>query len=358
MRAHPYKTAPTKAFWSRAVARDWDPTDLVSTKKPLIGRADAVVSAGSCFAANIAPYLTKAGLKYLKTEDMRHPIFDRHLHENFGYDSYSAAYGNVYTARQLLQLLRRSMGTFTPSENRWPSNSNVIDPFRPGLRFLAQSDREFDVITRAHLMRTREAFAKADVFIFTLGLTEAWVSRVDGAVFPACPGTIAGEFDGDRHAFKNFTVEETVADLNEFIVELRRANPTVRIILTVSPVPLAATATGDHVLSATIYSKSVLRVAAQQAVQQHENVIYFPAYEIVTGPQTSGGYFADDRRSVSKAGVELVMRALLSHCERDPDASAKTVVPPVAKANLSALAQRISDYECEENALDRFAASN
>ena len=43
-------------------------------------------------------------------------------------------------------------------------------------------------------------------------------------------------------------------------------NPKARLVLTVSPVPLAATASGSHVLPATIYSKSVLRAAAQESV--------------------------------------------------------------------------------------------
>ena len=38
-----------------------------------------------------------------------------------------------------------------------------------------------------------------------------------------------------------------------------RRTPKLRILLTVSPVPLTATAGDDHVLLATTYSKSVLR---------------------------------------------------------------------------------------------------
>ena len=61
--------------------------------------------------------------------------------------------------------------------------------------------------------------------VFTLGLTEAWVSADDGAVFPAAPGTVAGEFDPARHRFVNFTVDEVVADLDGMIEALRAINP-------------------------------------------------------------------------------------------------------------------------------------
>ena len=43
---------------------------------------------------------------------------------------------------------------------------------------------------------------------------------------------------------------------------LRDYNENMRFILTVSPVPLVATAGSEHVLAATLYSKSVLRAVA------------------------------------------------------------------------------------------------
>ena len=145
---------------------------------------------------------------------------------------------------------------------RWPTATGVVDPFRPGLRYHARSEREFDLLTAAHLRAVRAVFEQATVFIFTLGLTEAWCSTADGAVYPACPGTVAGEFDPQRHRLINFRVDEVIADLGAVIELARTINPTLRWVLTVSPVPLVATATGRHVLTASTYSKAVLRVAA------------------------------------------------------------------------------------------------
>jgi hypothetical protein len=54
------------------------------------------------------PSLEQAGFTYLRTEAM-HPAFADLPEERFGYSRYSAAYGNVYTARQLLQLLKRAL---------------------------------------------------------------------------------------------------------------------------------------------------------------------------------------------------------------------------------------------------------
>jgi hypothetical protein len=303
-------SAPGRAFWSRSVARDFSP-DVVADPPPFrLGRQDSFMSAGSCFATNVRRSIVAAGLRYTVTE-RPHPIVGAAGPDGF-YDAYSARYGNIYTARQMAQLVDRALGAFTPAEDRWIDGGTWIDPFRPGLRHRARSDREFDLLTGQHLACVRRAFQVSSVFIFTLGLTEAWVSRADGAVFPACPGTVSGEFDPDKHQFQNFGVDEVIGDLHRLVTQVRAINPSLKIILTVSPVPLVATATGRHVLVATTYSKSVLRVAADIAARSLPGVAYFPAYELVTGPQAAANAFQPDRRNVSEGAVESVMSAFFT----------------------------------------------
>jgi hypothetical protein len=343
----PYSTMPPRAFWSRAVSRGYQPRALPDTPLPLITPADRVMSAGSCFAANLVPYLQSGGLTYLYTEQ-RHPVFANLPADNYSYDKFSAAYGNVYTVRQMLQLIQRAQGMFMPHEDRWHIDGQVIDPYRPGLRYPARSDREFNILTRRHLRAVKKALRECTVLIFTLGLTEAWVSRADGAVFPACPGTIAGAFDPARHAFHNFTIDEVRDDLDAMIAAFRDINRRARIILTVSPVPLVATATDRHVVAATTYSKAVLRVAAEHAAGRG-NVVYFPAYEIVTSSAAGDALFEPDRRNVSKKAVDTVMDAFLSRCETASAVAPAPVAPP---GDAAALSRAIAGFECEEAAQD------
>ena len=351
---HPYKALADRAFWSRAVSSNYDAGDVATLPYPLLKAGQKVMSAGSCFAATLVPHLEKSGFRYVRTNS-RHPDFARLAPENFSYDAFSAAYGNIYTARHLLQLTQRCLGKFSPQEDRWHIDGKVVDQFRPGLRYAARSDREFDVLTELYLRSVTEAFKQCDVFIFTLGLTEAWHSKIDGAVFPACPGTIAGTFDPDKHDLVNFGVQDVVADLNEFVAAVRQINPGLRIILTVSPVPMIATATGNHVLAATSYTKSVLRVAAEDAARVNEEVFYFPFYEIVTGPQAPKTYFAADRRTVSPEAVKLVMSLFFARCETRGVEAAGVDDRRSARSTGEALTQlstAISEVECEEAGQD------
>jgi hypothetical protein len=124
----------------------------------------------------------------------------------------------------------------------------------------------------AHLAAVRRMFETLDVFVFTLGLTEAWRSRVDGSVYPLAPGVAGGSFDPARHEFVNFPVDEVRADMAEFVHELRKVNRRCRIVLTVSPVPLIATYEPRYVLVSTAYSKAVLRVAAEETAREFRDV--------------------------------------------------------------------------------------
>jgi hypothetical protein len=348
---HPYKSLPDTSFWSRAVAHGkFDPVSMVQADRLLLQAGEKVVSAGSCFAANVVPYLEKAGLEYVRMEQA-HPNFAPPPNPQFGYHSFSAAYGHIYTSRQLQQLLLRALGRFKPAVDRWRVGEDIVDPFRPGLDYHARSDREFDLLTKQHLARTLDAFRVADVFIFTLGLTECWASKPDGAVYPACPGTIAGSFDPSEHTFLNLSSSDVRADLDAIFALLQEINPKLRVILTVSPVPLVATATSAHVVSATIYSKSALVTAAVEASRAFGHVSYFPSYEIITGPQAPQSFFEADRRNVSAEGIETVMSVLLAHS--GGAAQRPAAASPALSSAAQQLSQEIVRVECEEMAVER-----
>jgi hypothetical protein len=351
--SHPYARLPDTSFWGRAVAgvapEALDPVICVPFR---ISASDKVATAGSCFAQHIARHLQNVGFNYFVSE-AAHPILPAAVAESFGYGMFTARYGNIYTARQLLQLLQRAHGNFVPRDNHWQDDDGRWrDPFRPRIEPEGfASLRELELDRKQHFAAVRRALAELDVFVFTLGLTEAWVSREDGAVYPLCPGTAGGTFDEQRHAFHNFSVSETVADLLASIDFLRNINPAARVILTVSPVPLVATADQRHVLTATTYSKSVLRVAAEEVCLQREQVAYFPSYEIITGGYSRGRYFAQDLRSVTEEGVSHVMRTFLKHFA-GVDARAGAVARSAAPVDAhTASMEHLVQVHCDEEVL-------
>ena len=356
----PYKSLPGHSFWRRAIESVPPPLVNPAVCAPFsLSPSDAVMTAGSCFAQYIGAMLQATNFNYLVTEPA-HPIFQPGQVKAYNYGVFSARYGNVYTARQLRQLLERAYGRFTPRENIWAeADGSFLDPFRPQIQpggFLSR--REFELDRQQHFAAVRRAFESLDVLVFTLGLTEAWVASEDGAVFTICPGTSGGVFDPAKHEFHNFTVSEVVADMCAFIDALRTVNPRAKLILTVSPVPLVATARADtHVLTATTYSKSVLRVAAEMLAQSRPNVAYFPAYEIIMSRAFDAGtYFAADKRNVVRPGVAHVMRVFAEvftgiTASAPPPAPAPVPKPAGDGAYMRKM-EELMQVHCDEVALD------
>ena len=127
---HPYQGMSADKFWSRSVSSNFDPAALYQRSTPLIMEGEKVMSAGSCFAAELVPYLERGGLTYLRTEYV-HSFYQNIPADSLSYGRFSAAYGNVYTARQLLQLFLRSQGKFQPQEDRWPEQGTSSIPSVP-----------------------------------------------------------------------------------------------------------------------------------------------------------------------------------------------------------------------------------
>ncbi len=313
--SHPYSKLPEYAFWNRSVAGvppfAVDPVVAVPFR---ISPADEVATAGSCFAQNISRALGEKGFRYFVTETAP-PGMSRPAAAAANYGTFSARYGNIYTTRQLVQLFDRAYGTYNPSVSVWlTKGGGYVDPFRPRIQpdgFASEADLIAE--RTRHFACVRRLFESLNVFVFTLGLTEGWEHRGEQAALPLAPGVAGGEWDAGQYEFRNYNVEDVQRDLTGFIARLRSVNPSSRIILTVSPVPLVATYEARHVLASTCLSKSVLRVAAEVCASSHSNVCYFPAYEIITGPHSGGRYFEDDLRSVTQAGVNHVMRVFFSH---------------------------------------------
>jgi hypothetical protein len=155
----------------------------------------------------------------------------------------------------------------------------------------------------------------AGAFVFTLGLAEVWQDRETGAVF--WRGVPKDVYRADRHVFRLTRVDENEANILEIVELVRSVNADAPIVLTLSPVPLRATFRDVSCLTADCVSKSVLRVALDQAMSRSpENVWYWPSFEIVrwAGAHAPWRAFGEDERNprdVSRRLVSSIIDAFL-----------------------------------------------
>lgn len=352
--SHPYSNLPEAAFWRTAVSEK-SPLQFTGLykKKFEIDPAGFIATAGSCFAQHISRHLVRNGFGF-KDFEPAPPFLPEAKHATFGYGVFSARYANIYTARQLLQTFQRAFGTFHPRDKAWEDKGRFFDPFRPAIEpggFASRDETEHARLS--HLAAVRQMFSITEVLVFTFGLTEAWMARSDGAVYPACPGTIAGRYDAAEHMFHNFTAAEILADFEAFLRGLRDINPSVRLILTVSPVPLTATASGKHVLAASSYSKSVLRAVAGQLADSYDFIDYFPSYELVATHPMRAMFFEPNLRSVAPQGVEMVMKHFFGEHRGPRRGKAPSPKGNAISRRPSEPSQSEDDVVCEEMLLDQ-----
>lgn len=347
---HPYADLPPTAFWRSSVA-EADPQLPAGIHRPKfpLGPQAAVATAGSCFAQHVGRALRRAGIVLLDTEPAPQgspPALSR----AYGYGIYSARYGNIYTTRQLVQLLEDAGTGRVDLQDVWTREGRCYDALRPTVEPEGfASVQEVLALRRAHLEAVARLFAETSHFIFTLGLTECWRDRETGRVWPVCPGVVAGEFEPDRHEFINLGWQDVTEDLTRIRALLHRFRPGMRMILTVSPVPLTATGSGGHVLVASTRSKSVLRAAAGEFADSHADVDYFPAYEVVTHPAARQSFFRPNLREVTQAGVDTVMGAFLAAYE------ITTPEKPDTRPKQLREGQEVAeDVICEEILLEAF----
>jgi hypothetical protein len=342
---HPYQNLDEFQFWQHGMT---DPApghiDPVVRSKTIL-KTEKVATIGSCFAQHLGRNISKSGFNYFVAETCDQEL-PPEIARSRNYGVFSARYGNVYTVRQAVQLFDRAFGQFQPGEHIWRSGSKFVDAFRPRIEPDGFSRREEAISSReTHLSCVRKVFEDCDWLIFTLGLTEAWRSRSDGAIFPLAPGVHGGEFDPQAHEFVNFGASEVSHDLGVLVSKLASVNAAAQVLLTLSPVPLIATYEKRHVLVSTTFSKSALRVAADDAERNFRNVIYFPAYEIITSAANGGRYFEDDLRNVSDIGVNHVMRVFSKHFMHRSEAVSQKVQPIQVQSDDGDSADVVCDEE-------------
>jgi len=260
---NPYNDLPHKAFWRSAVA-DVSMFDIrgLWTPKFAITPEMGTATFGSCFAQHFGHALRDRSFNWIDGEPAPSELSPENC-KKFGFGQFSGRTGNIYTTSLLRQWLEFASRTKDQPDEYWEKDGRIFDPFRPNIEpggfDSVEEMRKMRDITISALNRT---LRRTDLFVFTLGLTESWVNREGGYEYPMCPGTVAGDFEAKNHIFAQQDYELIRENLLKSIEILRQRNADIKVLLTVPPVPLTATNSGDHVLVATSLSKSILRTVA------------------------------------------------------------------------------------------------
>lgn len=348
----PYEGLPDRAFWRPAVA-DRSIFDIESLWTPKIKLMPdmAISTFGSCFSQQIGRSLHARGYNWLITEPSP-PGMSPASALDFNYGVFTCRTGNIYTTSMLHQWLSWAFGNSQQSTEHWKSSGLFLDPTRPnieptGFEYLEEM---FDARNNT-LNCLLECLKRSDVLMFTLGLTERWINQSSGYEYQICPGIKGGDYDSNLHKFHNHDYVSTRYNLERSIEIMRKINPKLNIILTVSPVPLTATMSNSHILTASQYTKSILRAVAGDVSNNCDFVDYFPSYEVVNSPTSRGILYKSNQRQITRTGVDLVINQFISAFGKNTDAEINLKNTSPENRTLYSNSEEI----CDEHLLEAFS---
>ena len=245
----------------------------IAPQERQLSRSARVLTLGSCFADSIGQRL-----QLNKVTTLVNP------------------FGTVFQPLALAQLLRAATGEaqdwqqhLVEARGRWQSYD-----FHGSVG--ADSPVELLQLIQQKVQQVSDFVRSADSVVLTLGTAWAYRLHETGELTSNLHKMPASLFDKEL-----LTADEIVNALAEVHAALRRVNPRIRIVLTVSPVRHL-----KDTLPLNAVSKSVLRVACHYLSELLPGVSYFPAYELLTDDLRDYRYYGADMLHPTEVAEDYV----------------------------------------------------
>ncbi len=275
--------------------------------QPMVKRTDQFFVMGSCFAEEIRLALDRVLGEGHVVPDLLNLASDPPPTDADADDVLERSHLGTYNAYSVLQEMERTLGLWTPEpDDYWLVGGRLQCPYRRLV--FADTPKQFAEISAALDTAVRAGFETADHFVFTFGMTEVFINNRSGKIANQKPGYGFGG-GKDETVYHCATFAENLAVITRTVDLITAQKPQARIFVTVSPVPLKRTFSGQDIMVANTRSKSTLRAVLAEVVDSRPNVIYFPSYEAVLA--NGNDAWEPDGRHVRRPVVEQITRAFV-----------------------------------------------
>ncbi len=249
-------------------------TEITPAPSPWkINLQHAVFSIGSCFSDNIGE----------KLQAFKFPVL-------------SNPFGTVYNPVSLFQLLEFAMSGERPGEESYLKHQGVFRNFHFHSDISATDEQEFRRRMDAAFEETAQFLQKATVVIITFGTAVVYQLKRNGEIVANCH-----KVPSDHFVKKMLFLQEITDAFTVFYQKLKQQNAGAKIILTVSPVRHL-----KETLEQNSLSKALLRVACGELSRTHDDVDYFPSFELMIDDLRDYRFYAADMLHPSQQAIEYI----------------------------------------------------
>lgn len=300
-------------------------------------RSDTVFTIGSCFARNVEAALTEAGLTVTSQETDLGPVGD-----SLGF---AGNFFNKYSIHSVYNDLRWAL-----ERDTYPGDDVIYAMPKAGVHAdlqLGMSKLEFPLAQirdfRTRYLDVMARAAEADVVIITLGYVETWYDTRLGIYLNTSPPQPLIKAHPGRFEFRVLSYEDVLQGLRDVhaLLVKHRTKP-LKMLVTVSPVPLLSTFRDIDVLVANTYSKSVQRAAIDAFIRDAPGVDYFPSYEFVILSNPEIAWARGDYRHVNPDLVARIMSNVVTQYIGDAGDADEMTLP--ALQSSARMLYKIADF--------------
>ena len=246
----------------------------ISPSEHQIGVSDKLLLVGSCFAQEMGQWFLQRR-------------FDVHLNPN----------GILFHPMVMARCLRRAMHKINYEVSEWIVHDGLYHSFDHHGCWSNVSGNYLRDCVNEQVARTAYSLANASTLVLTWGSAWGYKWVVNGRWVANCHKIPQTNFTKEL-----ITADEIVEEHQELFNELLTINPSLRIIISVSPVRYWRDgAHGNQV------SKSHLILAASQLAETNAQVHYFPAYEIMMDELRDYRFYNPDMLHPTPQAVEIII---------------------------------------------------
>ena len=254
-------------------------TELSTSDKQLtIGYSDKIMLMGSCFSDSIGKILTTSQFQTLINP-----------------------FRTVFNPLIICKLLIKAIDQVSYTPDGLLRNNDLFFHYDLHSSFSNKKSEKFIKKVNKQLQKTRVFLMNADFLILTFGSSIGYYLKSNDQIVGNCHKVPASEFTKKMISQEEFNVAFT-----ELFTKLVSLNPSIKVILTVSPVRH----TKEGLVNSSL-SKAKLLSMSNSLVSKYDWLSYFPSFEIMMDDLRDYRFYKKDMIHPNEVAVEYIFQKFI-----------------------------------------------
>ncbi|RLD24582.1 MAG: hypothetical protein DRI71_02100 [Bacteroidetes bacterium] len=246
---------------------------LLSQPEHKISIKDKILTIGSCFSDSI-------GNKLIENK----------------FDTLANPFGTIFDPLSISRVLSYSLNNQSPSPQSYVFSQGVYKNLEVHSSFTGLSPDELTLKIKARLTSTHDFLTDAEWIIITFGTAFVYQHKESKTNIANCQKLPSLDFT--KHLADK---DELQSDFQNLLDLLKKFNPDIKIVLTVSPVRHIADGLEENSIS-----KAILRQLCNDLAVRNRDVTYYPAYEIMMDDLRDYRFYKEDMIHPTDQAIDYI----------------------------------------------------